>query len=74
MSLIVVEVGTAKQADSHQHHDHLQKRYVVDKVKDVGMVIAVSMQAIDGIHRLQLSRNLRDSPGFLEFVPGPGRT
>ena len=23
-------------------------------------------------HRLQLSRNLRDSPGFLEFVPGPG--
>ena len=23
-------------------------------------------------HRLQLSQNLRDSPGFLEFVPGPG--
>ena len=23
-------------------------------------------------NRLQLSRNLRDSPGFLEFVPGPG--
>ena len=25
-------------------------------------------------HRLQLSRNLRDSPGFFEFVPGPGET
>ena len=24
-------------------------------------------------HRLQLSRNLRDSPGFLALVPGPGR-
>ena len=24
-------------------------------------------------HRLQMSRNLRDSPGFVEFVPGPGR-
>ena len=24
-------------------------------------------------HRLQLSRNLRDSPGFFEIVPGPGR-
>ena len=24
------------------------------------------------IHRLQLSRNLQDSPGFLQFVPGPG--
>ena len=23
-------------------------------------------------HRLQLSRNLRDSPGFVDFVPGPG--
>ena len=23
-------------------------------------------------HRLQPSRNFRDSPGFLEFVPGPG--
>jgi len=23
-------------------------------------------------HRLQLSRNLWDSPGFLEFVPDPG--
>ena len=22
-------------------------------------------------HRLQLSRNLRDSPGFVDFVPGP---
>ena len=26
------------------------------------------------IHRLQLSRNLRDSPGFVEFVPGPGQS
>ena len=26
-----------------------------------------------GVHRLQLSRNLRDSPGFVDFVPGPGR-
>ena len=25
-------------------------------------------------HRLQLSRYLRDSPGFFEFVPGPGET
>ena len=24
-------------------------------------------------HRLQLSRNLRDSPGFFEIVPGPGK-
>jgi hypothetical protein len=24
-------------------------------------------------HRLQLSLNLRDSPGFLAIVPGPGR-
>ena len=24
------------------------------------------------IHRLQLSRNLRDSPGFVDFVPGTG--
>ena len=24
-------------------------------------------------HRLQLSRNLRDSPGFLALVPGRGR-
>ena len=23
------------------------------------------------VHRLQLPRNLWDSPGFLEFVPGP---
>ena len=26
----------------------------------------------DKSHRLQLSRNLRDSPGSLQFVPGPG--
>ncbi len=25
------------------------------------------------MHRLQVSRNLRDSPGFSSFVPGPGR-
>ena len=25
------------------------------------------------MHRLQLSRNLRDSPGFLALVLGPGR-
>ena len=24
------------------------------------------------MHRLQLSRNLRDSPGFVDFVPCPG--
>ena len=25
------------------------------------------------LHRLQLSRNLRNRPGYFNFVPGPGR-
>ena len=43
----------------------------------VGMTIATySASALERaieVHRLQLSLNLRDSPGFLAIVPRPGR-
>ena len=32
----------------------------------------IQIQKHTHTHRLQLSRNLRESPDFLEFVPGPG--
>ena len=37
-----------------------------------GMDVLLNLRAIRSLHRLQLSRNLWDSPGFVDFVPGPG--
>ena len=36
------------------------------------VTIVLNEQTYTLHHRLQLSRNLRDSPGFLEFVLDPG--
>ena len=41
---------------------------VVFRVYSVAVRRTFAMQK----HRLQLSRNLWDSPGFVDFVPGPG--
>ena len=35
--------------------------------------MALAVPATVDLHRFQLSWNLRDSPGFLALVPGPGR-
>ena len=50
---------------------HLQVNYVYIHVyaHKYGGVRGVSLL----FHRLQLSQNLRDSPGFSESAPGPGR-
>ena len=53
----------------------MKKYYALSSENCIRMYI---LGAIDDfmrlLHRLQLSRNLRDSPGFVEFVPGPGQS
>ena len=47
---------------------------VAKSIINTHLLLPSSASVEDGVtsyHRLQLSRNLRDSPGFVDFVPGP---
>ena len=39
--------------------------------KPTTIALVVKCENVSAFHRLQLSLNLQDSPGFLDFVPGP---
>ena len=57
------ELVTPTLFASNRQEGRVSTATVIDKRKK---------KKVAEMHRLQLSRNLRDSPGFVDFVPGPG--
>ena len=59
------------EGKEEEEENRIERRKVKRTMNKIEIFMLGFPDLVNGKHRLQLSQILQDSPGFLEFVPGP---